>query len=109
MRIDLDKPQGLVCFPSFHTVLVIMFCYALRGTWLFWPAAVLGGLTMPSLPPIGGHYLIDIPAGAALALLAILVVRRWSPERAALRIEKTPAPAPWREPAHERVEDAQAR
>src|SRR5712691_11666683 len=86
-EIDLAKQQGIVCFPSFHIVLVMISCYALRGTWLFWPALALGGLTMLSLPTIGGHYLIDIPGGAAVAVAAILLVRRWSPEWAALRIE----------------------
>jgi hypothetical protein len=70
--------EGLVCFPSFHTVLVIIYCYALRRTRLFWPAIALGGITMLSLPTIGGHYLADLPGGAAVAIMAILLVRRWS-------------------------------
>ena len=75
--------------------MVIMFCYALRGTRLFWPALVLGTITMLSLPTIGGHYLIDIPGGAAVALIAILVVRRWLPAPPGLRISTgVPAPGP---------------
>ncbi len=87
-EIDLSHQQGLVCFPSFHTVLVMIFCYALRGTRLFWAALALGGLTMLSLPTSGGHYLIDLPGGAAVTAAAILLVRRWSPDRAALRIDE---------------------
>jgi hypothetical protein len=88
-EINLTNLQGIVCFPSFHTVLFIIYCYALRETRLVWPALVLGGLTMLSVPTIGGHYLIDIPGGAVVAVAAILAVRRWWPER--IPIDVTPA------------------
>jgi PAP2 superfamily len=78
-RIDLASLRGLVCFPSYHTVLLIMLCYALRGTRAFWAAVAYAMITLPSLPCIGGHYLVDIPGGAAVAIPAILLVRRWLP------------------------------
>jgi hypothetical protein len=76
-EFTLVHAHGIVTFPSFHTTLVVLFCYSLRSTWLYWPMALLGVVTILSIPNIGGHYLIDIPAGAAVAASAIFVVRRW--------------------------------
>jgi PAP2 superfamily len=78
--INLSHLTGVVSFPSFHAALVIIFCYALRGTRLFRPALAVGAATLLTLPSVGGHYLVDIPGGAGVALIAIVVVRRWLPD-----------------------------
>ena len=75
--IDLSELQGVVSFPSFHTMLGVMTAYALRDTrWLFIPVLVLNGAMIVSTMPVGGHHLVDVVAGAALTLGAILLVRR---------------------------------
>ena len=78
---DLD---GIVTFPSFHAGGAVLLA------WGFWPLrplrapmVTLNAAMMLAAIPIGGHYFVDIPAGAAVAVLAILVARRWVPERSA--------------------------
>ncbi|WP_186307824.1 phosphatase PAP2 family protein [Paraburkholderia sp. BCC1884] len=74
---DLASVQGLVSIPSFHTVLAVLFTYALRRTpLLFWCAVVLNTTMIASTPTQGGHYLADVIAGLALATLTIWCVKR---------------------------------
>lgn len=79
--IDLMSVQGLVTFPSYHTALAVVCAWA---TWsvrlVAWPSALLGTLIIVATPHIGGHFVVDIVAGAAIAFAAIwLVQRQWSP------------------------------
>ena len=75
-RIDLAHVQGLVWFPSFHAVLAGLFVYAARGLrWLFWPLLALNTLMLAACPVMGGHYLVDLPAGLVL-LAAVIFIRR---------------------------------
>jgi hypothetical protein len=77
-HFSLPAMQGIITMPSYHTVLAILFAYACRGTGLIgWGVAGLNALMLLSIPPIGGHYLIDMVAGAAIALLGVLALR-WS-------------------------------
>jgi len=77
-RFSLSATEGLVTFPSFHTAAAMCVPLALRGygplTALAWLAAAA---IIVSTIPIGGHYLIDVVAGAAitLALHALLRAR----------------------------------
>jgi hypothetical protein len=72
--VSYAAAQGIVVMPSYHTVLAVLFVYAFRGTAIF-PAVLLVNLAMlPSIPPIGGHYLADMLAGAAIAISSIAVV-----------------------------------
>jgi hypothetical protein len=67
---------GVICFPSFHTVLALAFPYALRRTGpIFWIIAGLDFLMLFSIPFIGGHYLTDMIAGARVMLAALAVVK----------------------------------
>ena len=68
--------QGIVTMPSYHTVMAVLLTYAFRGTGLVgYGIATLNAVMLISIPPIGGHYLVDVIAGAALALGAIAVQR----------------------------------
>jgi hypothetical protein len=74
--LEFASAQGLVTFPSFHTVLAIITPYAVRD----WPRIALGATLLNSIVLVGtisegGHHLIDIIAGAAAAALAIVTVR----------------------------------
>jgi hypothetical protein len=78
---DYGKTEGIVTFPSFHTTAAILLTYAARRRrWalaIFWPLNVA---MIAATPTVGGHYLVDLIAGAAVALGAIAVtrvVRRW--------------------------------
>jgi membrane-associated phospholipid phosphatase len=73
--VDLARIEGLVTFPSFHTALAII------SAWAFWTvprvrwfATAASALVIASTPGIGGHYLIDVLAGALIAVVAIRLV-----------------------------------
>ncbi|HET7880775.1 MAG TPA: phosphatase PAP2 family protein [Acetobacteraceae bacterium] len=73
--VSYAAAQGITVMPSYHTVLAILFVYAFRSTAIF-PAVLLVNLAMlPSIPPIGGHYLADMPAGAVIAISGIAIGR----------------------------------
>ncbi|HST37298.1 MAG TPA: phosphatase PAP2 family protein [Allosphingosinicella sp.] len=75
---DLSNMPGLVTFPSFHTAMGVIAIYCARGThWLFWPMLALNLVMIASTPVLGSHYGIDILAGAATALGAIALHRRF--------------------------------
>jgi hypothetical protein len=88
--IDLGNTQGLIQLPSFHTVLAVMLAYNFRHHRRLFPAAVvLDALVILACPTEGGHYFVDLVAGAILAAAAILLARAWERRldrpRAALR------------------------
>jgi membrane-associated phospholipid phosphatase len=64
--------EGLVVFPSFHTVLAVLCaCAASPLRLLKYPLLVLNLLIILSSPFEGGHYFIDIFAGIILAALTV--------------------------------------
>jgi len=74
--IDFSALQGVVSFPSFHTMLGVMTVYALRETrWLMIPVLLLNGTMIVSTLPVGGHHLADVLVGAGLTGAAIVLVR----------------------------------
>jgi hypothetical protein len=85
--ISLGKMQGIVTFPSFHTVLAVLFVYVHRPPCRsFLPILMLNLLMLVAVPFWGHHYFIDEIAGAVLALACIFVVKNWlTPEVASIR------------------------
>ena len=79
--LDFSQIEGLVTFPSFHTVLAIITTYGARDhKYLFLPVAFLNAAVIISTLPEGGHYLIDVIAGAAIAVgssVLLPVLRRF--------------------------------
>jgi hypothetical protein len=73
---SLAELQGIVTFPSYHTVLAVLIVWAHRGLPTFWPALVVNGLMLVSVPPAGNHYLTDMIGGAAVVALAIAATSR---------------------------------
>lgn len=68
---------GLVTFPSYHTIAGILVVYACRGSaWTFFAAVYLMGAMLLGTPVYGGHYFIDIIAGAVVAGLLIALAER---------------------------------
>jgi membrane-associated phospholipid phosphatase len=64
--------QGLVVFPSFHTILAMLCIFAARPLrFLKYPLLALNLLIILASPAMGGHYFIDIIAGIILAALTI--------------------------------------
>lgn len=73
---DLAQTNGIVTFPSFHTIVPVLGAWALRRTWAFWPVTAGALLMVLSTLAIGGHHLADVLAGIALCALAIWVYHR---------------------------------
>jgi membrane-associated phospholipid phosphatase len=70
--LDLSYSDGLICFPSFHTILAVLAAAALWTiSYVRWPAALLAALIVISTVTTGTHYVTDVVAG----LLVVVVVR----------------------------------
>ncbi len=67
---------GLITFPSYHACLAALLLWAFwQLPWLRWPALALNMLMFAAIPIIGGHYFVDVPAGIAVTVAAVAVVR----------------------------------
>jgi hypothetical protein len=75
-QITPSELKGLIGFPSFHIVLAILVTWYAR-TWkaAFWPLATINLLVLVATPIQGGHHVIDVVGGVAVAALAIGFVR----------------------------------
>jgi membrane-associated phospholipid phosphatase len=70
--IAADKLEGLISFPSFHTVCGLLF------TWAVWPVkplrwwiAGLNAMMIAAVPIEGAHYFVDAIGGAVVAACAV--------------------------------------
>lgn len=70
--------QGLISFPSLHTILALCFAYSLRHVRFVFPVGiVLNAMMIVSTPTQGGHYLCDVLSGIVIGVLLIHGVRKW--------------------------------
>ena len=70
--ITPEDIEGLVAFPSFHTVLAILTLYAARTTSrLFAIVCVINLFVLPGILIHGGHHLIDVFGGISVAFATI--------------------------------------
>jgi hypothetical protein len=81
--------EGIITFPSLHAALAVILIAA------FWPVPVarwLGGtvnaMMLAATPIDGSHYFVDVVAGVAIAMLALLMARA-----IVARLAAHPAPA----------------
>jgi PAP2 superfamily len=92
--IDLADLRGIVSFPSFHAAGLVLTLYAVRRYPLvFWPMLVLDAGTLIAIPTEGGHYLVDIVGGFAVAAATLPLLRRFHPASATPAPEASEAPA----------------
>jgi PAP2 superfamily len=76
----VNRLQGIITFPSFHTTLAIIFIYVHRPpSRSFVPVAILNALMLLAIPSEGHHYLIDMISGAMVAVVCIAIVRAARP------------------------------
>jgi hypothetical protein len=67
--IDPSLLEGVVVFPSFHTIMALLATYAFWRTRLLWLLGLaVNGIVLISVVPIGGHYVWDV--GGALMFVA---------------------------------------
>lgn len=70
--------EGLVTFPSYHAVTSILFAYGWLAVPLVGRAFFAWNMAMlVSCVPIGGHYVVDVIAGVALALVSLHVSKQY--------------------------------
>lgn len=69
--MTVGDPDGIIFFPSFHTILGVLFINMTRGHRWFLPTLVLNLLLIASVMSEGSHYLVDMLSGLAVAWIAI--------------------------------------
>lgn len=68
---------GIIQFPSFHTVMALLYIAAHRGNRYTFPVVLAWNSVMISaIPFAGAHYLVDLPAGAVIAVCALMAAQR---------------------------------
>lgn len=89
-----SETKGIVTLPSYHTTQAILLMYVHRAQPRVLPSVVLLNLLMLlSTPTFGGHYLVDMIAGAGVAAAAILAVRGAQRRQPARRVMAVLVPA----------------
>jgi membrane-associated phospholipid phosphatase len=79
MVINPMELYGLVTFPSFHTAMALMTAAAWRDDrYLRWPMFIWNALVILSTLPIGGHYVVDVIAGALTWFLVFRYGAAWA-------------------------------
>jgi PAP2 superfamily len=72
-----SRYEGLVGFPSFHTVMLIATVYAVRNVKLvFWPALAWNLAMFPAIMIHGAHNLVDVFGGLAVAAFSIYCAKK---------------------------------
>ncbi len=82
MRVlSLSNSEGVITFPSFHTVMSVLMIFALRGYgWVSWGGGILNFAILVTVPLDGNHYLADMMAGTAVAVIVwygLLKLQEW--------------------------------
>jgi membrane-associated phospholipid phosphatase len=69
--------EGIITFPSLHAALGLLFSVALWGVHrLRWVALLLNVAMLMATPAYGGHYIVDVIAGLAVAAACWTVAAR---------------------------------
>ncbi len=67
--------QGIVTFPSFHTIWAVLLTSAFRGRLLYWPIVILNSLVLLSCVTTGMHYFVDVLGGLIVTAIVIVATR----------------------------------
>ncbi len=73
--LAVDRTQGIITFPSFHTVCGVLLMNMARGRRWFVPVLVLNVLLIASVMSVGAHYGVDMLSGLAVSWVAIAAAR----------------------------------
>jgi membrane-associated phospholipid phosphatase len=77
-ELGWEQINGIITFPSFHAAAAVLLGWGIlfAPRIVRWPMLALNALMLVSTVVIGGHYLVDVLAGCAVAGLAILAAKR---------------------------------
>jgi len=80
-HLSFSRLAGIITFPSFHAAAAVLYLWAFWPLRWIGPAALVVNVAMLLATPIGGgHYFVDVFAGIAIAVVAI-VVAKWIASR----------------------------
>ena len=94
LHFALARLTGVVSFPSFHTTMALLYMYGFSRAGAIGRLVIaLNILMLPAIPFFGGHYLVDMFAGTAVAFASLAIVNVWyGKARSAERIGVAAAP-----------------
>jgi hypothetical protein len=73
--LKVGATQGIISFPSFHTVLGVLLANMARGRKWFAPVLVLNLMLIAAVMSAGAHYGVDMLSGLVVSWLAIAIAR----------------------------------
>jgi membrane-associated phospholipid phosphatase len=80
--VQIETILGTISFPSLHASGALMLIYLSRGIkWLFWPMLPFNAVVIAATPVFGGHFFVDVLAGAGIFMIAMVVTKRLVPMR----------------------------
>ena len=84
--IDPSLLEGVVVFPSFHTIMALLATYVFWRTHLLWLLSLaVNGMVLISVVQIGGHYVWDVVGGALMFVAAARLAPHGTEAPASLR------------------------
>ncbi|HUX78916.1 MAG TPA: phosphatase PAP2 family protein [Alphaproteobacteria bacterium] len=71
--VDIRTTSGIVTFPSFHSIMALLYTYTFRNEpkYIFIPILLLNLLVIFACIPIGEHYFADILGAVPIFFIAI--------------------------------------
>ena len=73
-HLGMNSLFGIVTFPSFHAAGAVLLAWGFHGVPLLrWPFHALNAALFVSAIFVGGHYIVDLIAGSAIAIVALLL------------------------------------
>jgi hypothetical protein len=95
LSFALSGMTGVVSFPSFHTSMALAYAWVFRKSGVIAIAVMaLNMIMLCAVPFFGGHYLVDMIAGAATMLLSLAVVKTAPSVWSKIRSSGVAVPAP---------------
>jgi PAP2 superfamily len=73
--LKVGATQGIISFPSFHTVLGVLLANMARGRKWFAPVLVLNLMLIAAVMSAGAHYGVDMLSGLVVSWLGIATAR----------------------------------
>lgn len=95
--LTVSRTQGIVAFPSFHTVAGVLLANMARGRTWFLPVLALNVLMIVAVMSEGAHFAVDMLSGVAIASVAIAASRSllvWCKRGSLIRGTVVVAPTP---------------
>jgi len=99
-QLKLLGANGLVSFPSFHTILALLLIYVTREIRLLSIFVTIWGLGVVATTPFdGAHYISDVIGGFVVLMATIAAMQRLEPHLARIFAQEKSKPKPASLPA----------